>query len=266
LHLPLIGVETVHARVASPGVVDWIEPSRAFLKALAGYLLAADSALTPMALRSAGFAVGSVEHAVSYDHATVSDFDEILALRLTAHHAIGHLEDTTIEDMRSSYDNHSRHLICRHGDRIVGYVRVIFVDGSPDRSQYVSLGGHEVPPWLWEAGFVEAGAGAMDPEFQKAGLFVPLMAHSTRVAVQSGHRFVLGACDDDLLGMYGEMGYELLETRVVEPKPGWKFQSHLIYMDIEKVLSGRVSGRAVSDMAAAARFAGFAARPLAAAA
>jgi hypothetical protein len=266
LHLPLIGVETVRGRVASPGVVDWIEPSRAFLKALAGYLLAADGTLTPVALRSAGFAVGSVEHAVTYDHASVAEVDEILALRLTAHQAIGHLEDKTVEDMRASYDSHSRHLVCRFGDRIVGYVRVIFVDSSPARSQYVSLGGHDVPSWLWEAGFVEAGAGAMDPEFQKAGLFVPLMAHSTRVAVQSGHRFILGACDDDLLGMYAEMGYELLETRSVEPKPGWKFQSHLIYMDIEKVVAGGVSGRAVADMAAAARFAGFEPAALAAAA
>ena len=39
-------------------------------------------------------------------------------------------------------------------------MRVIFVDGDPARSQYVSLGGHEVPQWLWDAGFVEGGAGA----------------------------------------------------------------------------------------------------------
>ena len=107
----------------------------------------------------------------------------------------------------------------------------------------------------------------MDPEFQKAGLFVPLMAHSTRVAVQSGHRYILGACDDDLLGMYLQMGYELLETREVEPKPGWHFRSHLIVLDVEKVVAGQVAGRAVADMAAAARFAGLSASsPLAAAA
>ena len=53
---------------------------------------------------------------------------------------------------------------------------MIFVDGEPAKSQYVSWGGHEVPQWLWDAGFVEAGAGAMDPDFQRAGLFVPLMA------------------------------------------------------------------------------------------
>ncbi len=57
--------------------------------------------------------------------------------------------------------------------------------------------------------------------------------------------------------MYQEMGYELLETREVEPKPGWRFRSHLIVMDVERVVSGAVSGKAVGDMAAAARFAGY---------
>ena len=56
-------------------------------------------------------------------------------------------------------------------EQIIGYGRVIFVDGEPARSQYVSLGGYVVPAWLWAAGFCEAGAGALDPAFQKAGLF-----------------------------------------------------------------------------------------------
>jgi GNAT superfamily N-acetyltransferase len=110
-------------------------------------------------------------------------------------------------------------------------VRVIFVDGVPARSQYVTLGGHDVPRWLWEQGFVEAGAGAMDPEFQRAGLFRPLMRRAFDVAVQSGHRWVLGACEDGLLAMYRSMGFELLEERMVEPKPGWRFRSHLMYAD-----------------------------------
>ena len=60
------------------------------------------------------------------------------------------------------------------------------------------------------------------------GLYVPLMPHSCGSRCQSGHRFVLGACDDELLGMYREMGFEVLEERIVEPKPGWRFRSHLI--------------------------------------
>jgi GNAT superfamily N-acetyltransferase len=212
--------------------VAWLSPARTLQHALADYLLAADPALTPAALRGAGLAVGNLGHAAVFDYAdSTSDGDEILALRLRAHQAEGHLAAAGIDDLRSPFDAHARHLTCRVGGRIVGYVRVIFVDGVAAKSQYVSWGGHEVPRWLWAAGFVEAGAGAIDPDFQGTGLFSPLMRHTVRVAIQSGHRYVLGACDDELLPMYRALGYEVLEERIVEPRPGWRFRSHLLVLD-----------------------------------
>ena len=100
---------------------------------LSDYLLATDSTLTPALLRASGLAVGSVEQAVTYDYATTpADHEEILALRLRAHQAHGHLEAASVADLRSPFDAHARHLTCRFGGRIVGYVRVIFVDGSPE--------------------------------------------------------------------------------------------------------------------------------------
>ena len=237
--------------------VAWVDPSRELANALSRYLLAGDETLTPATLRAGGLTVGGMEGAVTYDYATSSaDYRAILALRLHAHQAEGHLVSTSIADLRSSFDEHSRHLTCRFGGRIVGYVRAIFVDGDPARSQYVSLGGHEVPQWLWEAGFVEGGAGATHPDFQRAGLYVPLMAHLFRVAVQSGHRYVLGACPDELLGMYREMGFEVLEERIVEPRPGWSFRSHLLYADAERLLLDPSVSRTAAAMASAIDFAG----------
>jgi GNAT superfamily N-acetyltransferase len=231
LHLPLVGVERVRGRTTVGGDVRWAEPPTG----LGRYLLHADDGLTPAALRAAGLEAGEAAPAFAYDYATTAvDFDEVLALRLLAHQAEGHLEGRTLDDMRSPYDAHSRHLTCRFGGRIVGYVRVIFVDGDPARSQYVSMGGHVVPQWLWEAGFVEAGAGAVHPDFQRAGLYGPLMDEVGRVAAQAGCRYVLGACPDELVRMYGRMGYEVIETRTVEPKPGWRFRSHLLVADLER--------------------------------
>ena len=235
----------------------WVDPPRELLSALSRYLLAGDRQLTPAALRVGGLPVRGVEQVVTYDYATSpADFEEILALRLHAHQAEGHLDGTTTADLRSPFDAHSRHLTCRFGGRIVAYARAIFVDGDPARSQYVSLGGHEVPQWLWDAGFVEGGAGATHPDFQRAGLYVPLMQHLFRVAVQSGHRFVLGACPDELVGMYGDMGFDVLETRTVEPKPGWRFRSHLLYADAERLLRGEPTSGTVAAMASAIAFAG----------
>jgi GNAT superfamily N-acetyltransferase len=267
LHLASIAVETGRGRVTSVRRDDadggfevgvaWIDPPRDLLNALSRYLLAGDQTLTPAALRAGGLTVRGVERAVTYDYATSSaDYDQILALRLHAHQAEGHLGSASIADLRSPFDAHSRHLTCRFGGRIVGYVRVIFVDGDPSRSQYVSLGGHEVPRWLWDAGFVEGGAGATHPDFQRAGLYVPLMQHLFRVAVQSGHRYVLGACPDELLGMYRDMGFEVLEERMVEPKPGWSFRSHLLYADAERVLRDSSASTTAAAMASAIGFAG----------
>lgn len=260
LHLAGIGVESASGRVTSVGRdaidVAWTDPSRSLLHAFSHYLLAGDKTLSPAALRSSGLSVGSIERAVTYDHADSSaELEEILALRLRAHQAEGHLVGASITDLRSPFDAHARHLTCRFGGRIVGYVRVIFVDGDPARSQYVSWGGHEVPPWLWQAGFVEGGAGAVHPDFQRAGLFVPLMQHSLRVAVQSGHRYVLGACDDRLLAMYLQAGYEILEQRTVEPKPGWRFRSHLIYTDAERLVQDPPASKTLAAMASAIAFA-----------
>ena len=68
--------------------VAWIARSVALHDALADYLLAADATLTPARLRAGGLAVGSVERVVCYDYATTaSDYEEILALRLSAHQA-----------------------------------------------------------------------------------------------------------------------------------------------------------------------------------
>jgi hypothetical protein len=235
----------------------WVDPSRELLSTLSRYLLASDRRLTPAALRLGGLPVRGVEQAVTYDYAiSDADYEEILALRLHAHQAEGHMDATTVADLRSPFDAHSRHLTCRFGGRIVGYLRVIFVDGDPARSQYVSLGGHEVPQWLWDAGFVEGGAGATHPDFQRAGLYVPLMQHLFRVAVQSGHRFVLGACPDELVAMYGDMGFDVLETRTVEPKPGWRFRSHLLYADAERLLRDEPTSGTGAAMASAIAFAG----------
>ena len=267
LHLASIAVESGRGRLTSvrrdeagSGFevgVAWVDPPCELLNALSRYLLAGDDTLTPASLRAGGLTGRGVERAVTYEYATSdADYDEILALRLHAHQAEGHLDSASAADLRSPFDAHSRHLICRFGGRIVGCLRVNFVDGDPARSQYVTLGGHVVPWWIWEAGFVEGGAGATHPDFQRAGLYVPLMQHLFRVAVQSGHRFVVGACGDELLATFRGMGFEGLEQRIVEPIPGWSFRSHLLYADAARLLRDASASGTAASMASAIGFAG----------
>lgn len=265
LTLPMTGTFEVRGQVASIArdVGDdafrvglrFLEPTQKLLHAMAEHLLLAEKSLSPARLREGGLAVGSIEKAVTYDYARPDEYEEILALRLRSHQQEGRLEEYATKDMESPFDAHSRHIVCRFGERLVGYVRLIYVGRDASKSQYVSAGGHEVPAWLWEAGFVEAGAGATDPTFQRAGLFLPLMQHCVRVGMQSGHRYMIGACDDELLPMYRAMGFTVLETREVEPKEGWKFRSHLFVLDMEELLQRTQDGKFVDAMAAAAEFA-----------
>lgn len=179
------------------------------------------------------------------------EYPEILALRLRAHQHDGQLAGFAASDLASSFDTHSRHLVCRLNGRILGCVRLIHVDGDPARSQYVAWGKHEVPGWLWQAGFLEAGAGAMEPEYRMSGLFLALVQHLVRTTRQLNHRYLLGASEDHLLPMYQKMGFSWLEARNVEPRPGWRFHSHLFVMDLDGLLQAPREGRWVAMMAAA---------------
>ena len=94
-------------------------------------------------------------------------------------------------------------MLLGHGDQIVTI--------SPDRAVYI--------------------AAAIDPEFQNAGLYLPLLQHGLRITMQSGCRYLVAAVGDELLELYKTMGFRIVDSRTVEPKPGWRFQSHLIYID-----------------------------------
>lgn len=236
--------------------VRWIDPPRAFLIAVAEYLMIAGTGLTPARLRAGGLPLRSAERAVTFGSAVFRhDADEILDLRLRAHQHEGRLPGKSAADLASPFDANARHLVCRYAGRIVGYVRVIFVDGDPARSQYITWGGHRVPSRLWDAGFAEGGAGAVDPEFQRAGLFVPLIQHAVLVTVRAGFGHLLGGCEDDLLDLYRSLGFEVLETREVEPRPGWRFRSHLLHLDIDQLVRDPARGNGSAALASAALFA-----------
>jgi hypothetical protein len=62
---------------------------------------------------------------------------------------------------------------------------------------------------------------------------------------------VLGACDDGLVEMYGKLGFEVLEQRIVEPRPGWRFRSHLLVLDTTAAAASS-SSQAMTNLRVAA--------------
>jgi hypothetical protein len=246
LELPIVGAVDAACRVRSVqlgahGVrvgLSFVSPSRDTHAAIAEYLLMAEKGLSPAALRRAGFAVTAMERSVRFDYAHgAADRDAILHLRLAAHTNEGRWEGMTAAATASPYDAYARHIVGRFGDRIVACGRVIFVEGDPARSEYVSKGGHVVPEWLWKAGFCESGANAVDPDFQRTDLYIALLRNAVRVAMQSGVRYVLGASPPHLVAAYEKLGCTSLEVREVSPKPGWTFTSTLMLIDVNALAS-----------------------------
>jgi hypothetical protein len=216
--------------------VRFREPQSALSAALAEYVLMTSPMATPHALRAAGFALASMECAVAWDYATSrADYERILHLRLEAHRHEGRWQDRTPADMASPFDVHARHIVGRVAGRIVACGRVAFVEGRPERSEYVTRGGHVVPDWLWTAGFCESGANAVDPAFQRTDLYLGLLRHAVRVTVQAGRRYVLGASPPALVHTYLKLGCTVLEERDVNPVPSWRFRSTLMVIDVDRL-------------------------------
>jgi hypothetical protein len=141
--------------------------------------------------------------------------------------------------------------VIRRDGRIVAYMRLIDLRGDRGRSQYMTDGGHTVPAAMWAGGIMEAGAGAVAPEFRRAKLYTEIIREAVRITGRTGGRWLLGGCEDELLPGFRTLGFSLVETRDVEPLPGWRFRSHLIAMAMDDLAAGRVSGRCAALFAAA---------------
>ena len=72
---------------------------------------------------------------------------------------------------------------------------------------------------------MEWGNLIINPRFQKGGL-VRQMAHFvSKTARQCGGGYLLGAADKHLAPLYLSLGFEIIDTKVVCPFPGWEVDS-----------------------------------------
>lgn len=185
------------------------------------------------------------------EYAGPADLAEIHDLRLRAHRHDGRFTGITAADLAGPYDRDAWHLVIRHDRRIVAYMRLIDLRGDPRRSQYMTDGGHSVPEEMWADGILEGGAGAVEPEFRRGRLYTEIIRESVRIMARTGSRWLLGGCEDELLPGFQAMGFRVVETRDVEPMPGWRFRSHLFAMAMDTLAAGHLPGRTAAAFAAA---------------
>ena len=64
-----------------------------------------------------------------------------------------------------------------------------------------------------------------------------------RVGIQAGYRHIVAAVRDELLPAYRRTGFDVVESRTVEPVTGWRFRSHLIWLDVDRLVTHPPSGQ-----------------------
>ncbi len=213
------------------------EPARDFLAALGDFCLAFAPQVTLRELRTAGFPLNLKSQALTLkSSASQSDFLSIVALRLAAYQSQGRLMNVREpKAMMDRFDEFSRQIVGKIGDRIVAATRVVFNDGHRDRSEYQNL--HELPEWLWRGGFIEISKICIDPEFRGGAVFLKLGREAFRTAMLEGVSYCVAACLDELWPVYKRLGFR--ETGLSYHHRDLDEKVRILYGDIERILQGR---------------------------
>jgi hypothetical protein len=247
--LPHCGLFVVEAKVqgvelkqtmASAGTLylEWINPSKNFIDAVARYILMMTPEVEPSSLESSGYNVPDFQFAgvLSYV-ASPQDMSDVLRLR---HFAYASREGSTLdkngdpEVMRDGYDAHSLIFTVRVGRRIVGTSRLVWNNGDKCKSE---IEAHcPLPEWIWQAGFVELSRSATMPGLRGRDVFPSLRRHALRAAYQAGYRYILSDCEGHMLEPYLTRGAKEMGVTFIHPLEGKTL--HVLYYDIESLLSG----------------------------
>jgi predicted GNAT family N-acyltransferase len=189
-------------------------------------------------LRETGFHVQSSSRAVDFGAIrTDGEYREVLALRRVAYLRAGKVgPGAREEDMGDALDARSRILVAKYRGRIVASVRLMFppsADAPLKHEDYVAL-----PPGTPARDeVVELSKFCTHPEFRGSDLFYTLVKHCALTTMQSGRRYAVMSCTDELVRPYGRVGFRKLGASYVHPTMG--LEHHLMIAEVNKVVAGK---------------------------
>lgn len=216
----------------------WMDPSSDFITAISDYLFS--TCQYPLrALAEAGLIpLDSYKGLIVTSPSSRDEWTQLLNLRLMAYHQVGKFGNITkSEEMLDQFDAFSRQLICKAKDKIVGSVRIVFVNKDKEKCEHHLLG-IKVPDWLWEKGFVEISRLCTHSDYRSGDILPLLVQHMGRVIYQAGYRYLLSNCNDNMWPVYRAFGWK---------KTGVRFGAfgtndcNLLTMDLYRVLQGNDS-------------------------
>ncbi|MGE5417930.1 MAG: hypothetical protein ACM3UZ_14425 [Acidobacteriota bacterium] len=209
-------------------------PYYEFLRSASEYILCFSPSATPAQLRGAHMPVDGYDCAIKVSYAdTLEEFTEVLRLR----HNVSLYEeridpDTSPDDMEDDFDQHSRQIILRVGERVAACGRVLFVEQDMQRSEISRFA--QIPDKFFREGFYEVGHLNVDPEYRGGDLYMNLMNHTSRIGAENGIRYAFAAARAFLMPTYKKLGaYDTGLTAETPVYPGERL--HVIYFDHRKI-------------------------------
>ena len=189
------------------------------------------------ALRDSGFIINDASGCVNFGTANPQEMNAIAELRLISKRAEAS-DGADLTRMVDSFDAHSRHIVGRINRKIVSTSRLIFNNGNRSKSEYTRYN-TELPDWLWDEGFAEAGRLVVHPEYRRANLFIHTLQAVGLTATSAGYRYVVLSSNPNLMRLYKSVGAKVIGTfSVDEEQSDWV----LYYMDMQKCVKGYYSG------------------------
>lgn len=217
----------------------WRNAPQKLLNSVSEFLLMTVPDLTIKGLRENGFLVADLEKAFLFRYAqTAEEMEQILKLRLVAAKGEGRWLDT--EDhtvMRDQWDAFARQIYCEVNGKVVAASRIVFNNGLRERSEHVNYKVN-IPEWMWEAGFVEGSRVCTDPAFRGTDVFSRMVQQMSHIVSQSGHRYLLMNCVDNLVPVYRKIvGVITLGEKFHTPFMQ-KDALNLLYVDVRTLQIG----------------------------
>jgi hypothetical protein len=231
--------------------VEFIEPTPQFLQAMVEYILLCGVDVSPQELRREKLPMAAIEKSLSFFYATMQqDLDVISRLRQTClfdELGVINSEGYSIQDEIlveeeenvgfDVYDDNSRQIICKMGRKPIACVRVIFNNKNRTKCEMVSAV-EVIPETLWSKRFVEISRLAWEKEYRESDVFVNLVRHIIRIAVESGHTHILTSSPPALKQLYLKVGFQPLELEWKPEVAENKRKETPMLLDAKSILKG----------------------------
>ncbi|WP_242344451.1 N-acyl amino acid synthase FeeM domain-containing protein [Anaeromyxobacter terrae] len=240
-----IAFRVVRVRIAQHGAkrclalgVTWSVPDPRTRELVGQYLLQFGPGTSVQELRETGFHVRSSSRALDFGAVrTEEEYREVLALRRIAYLRAGKVgSGARDEDMADALDARSRILVAKYRGRIVACVRLLFPptpDSPLKHEDYLTLPSGAPP----RDEIVELSKFCTHPDFRGSDLFYTLVKHCALTTMQSGRRYAVMSCTDELVKPYGRVGFRKLGASYVHPT--MKLEHHLMMAEVARVVSGK---------------------------